>query len=161
MAMFGFARNRVVKRRADGRYEVILGAQMCEVVGSWLDDLDELIDQGPGDHANHRLHPPAYLDDADRDAEYQLLAGEELRTARHDAVETVRSSLAADTLSEDDLWAWLQALNAVRLVVGTRLDITDDDHGHEIDPQDPAAPLWAIYQMATEIQHDIVSALDP
>jgi hypothetical protein len=55
----------------------------------------------------------------------------------------------------------MRALNGVRLVVGTRLDIRDDDHDatsrQVTDPED--RPLWAVYDFTTLLQHDIVDAL--
>ena len=35
----------------------------------------------------------------------------------------------ADELTEDELLAWLRSLNAVRLVLGTRLGVTEDSPG--------------------------------
>jgi hypothetical protein len=126
-----------------------------------LRQLSELLDSQP-DHPNLvRLRPPAYTDDPEADAAYQLLAGEELRTSRRQSIDAVIESLGRDQLSEDELWSWVQALNGIRLVVGTRLDIRDDDHGpisrRSTDPDD--RPLWAVYDFTTLLQHDIVDAL--
>ncbi len=126
-----------------------------------LRQLSELLETDP-DHPNlTRLSPPAYLDDAEADAAYQLLAGEELRTSHQQAISAVIESLGRDQLTEDELWAWVQSLNGVRLVVGTRLDISEDDHGPTFrkaaDPED--RPLWAVYDFTTLLQHDIVAAL--
>jgi len=126
-----------------------------------LRQLSDLLESEP-DHPNlTRLSPPAYLDDAEADAAYQLLAGEELRTSHQRAIAAVTESLGRDRLTEDDLWAWVQSLNSVRLVVGTRLDISEDDHGPTFrsagDPGD--RPLWAVYDFTTLLQHDIVDAL--
>ena len=159
---FGSRRNQVVRRRSDGRYQLVLDQRLRDAVASLLGELDELIESDPDDPGLRRLSPPAYAEDVERDAEYQLLAGDELRTSRHDAISAVRASLAAEHLSEDELWAWLQSLNALRLVVGTRLDIDEDDHQQaDVDPADPAAALWSIYQFATWTQHEIIQALQP
>lgn len=153
----------MVKRRADGTFELVLDDERREVLVELLQQLSELLEVEP-DHPNlNRLSPPAYLDDPEADAGYQLLAGEELRTSRRAAITTVVESLSRDHLSEDDLWAWMQAINSVRLVVGTRLDITDDDHGPTfrsvVNPEDRA--LWVVYDFTTVLQHDIVDALSP
>ncbi|WP_421117849.1 DUF2017 family protein [Aquihabitans daechungensis] len=125
-----------------------------------LRQLGDLLETDP-DHPNLiRLSPPAYLDDAEADAAYQLLAGEELRTSHQHAINAVIESLGRDRLTEDELWAWVQSLNGVRLVVGTRLDISEDDHGptfRSTEPED--RPLWAVYDFMTLLQHDIVDAL--
>ena len=63
-------------------------------------------------------------------------------------------------VGEDDLWAWLQSLNALRLVLGTLLGISDDDDSdREVDDDDPAAPIWAIYGLATAVQYQVIQAL--
>ncbi len=96
----------------------------------------------------------------ERDAAYQLLAGEELRTARRAAIEVVRATLARSVLREDEVWAWLRALNALRLVVGTKLDITDEEYDPVIEADHPDAPLWAIYDFTGDLQFAILTALD-
>ena len=90
----------------------------------------------------HRLFPPAFHDDPDKEAEYQRLMREELvasRVAAIDSVSTLLSPAGAEddgvgtdatqnaTLSEGDTMAFMQSLNAIRLVLGTMLDITDDE----------------------------------
>ena len=156
-----FRRTPLVKRRADGAFELTLDTERREVLVALLRQLDDLLDQDP-DHPNlQRLRPPAYLDDDDADAAYQLLAGEELRDSRRRSIDAVVESLGRDQLTEGDLWAWVQALNGVRLVVGTRLGISEDEHGPMFrrvrDPED--RPLWAVYDFTTELQHDVVEAL--
>lgn len=93
---------------------------------------------------------------------FQLLAGEELRTSRQAAIDVVTASLGHDTATEDELWSWLQALNSIRLVAGTSLDITDDDH--QRDPRQDLSPQeaswWAIYDFTTLLQYEIIRALD-
>ncbi len=156
-----FRRNPVVRRRADGRYDVVLAEPLREVVDGLLGELDDLLDGGPDDPALRRLSPPAYLDDDDREVEYQLLAGDELRSSRRAAVDAMRTSLGEGVVGEDELWQWLQTLNALRLVVGTRLGIDDDDGERlEVGPDDPLAPLWQVYELGTWLQHAVVDALD-
>jgi len=151
----------MVKRRSDGAFDLLLDDERREVLVQLLRQLSELLEVEP-DHPNlTRLSPPAYLEDPEADAAYQLLAGEELRTSHQAAIASVIESLGQDQLTEDDLWAWVQSLNGVRLVVGTRLDIQEDDHGPNfrsvMDPDDRA--LWAVYDFTTALQHDIVDAL--
>ena len=151
----------MLKRRADGGFDLHLADDRREVLTMLLRDVQARIDQAPDDPDLIRLRPPAYLEDPDADAAYQLLAGEELRTSHQAAIASVIESLGRDRLSEADLWVWIQALNSVRLVVGTRLDISEDDHGPSLrsltDPEDRS--LWAVYDFTTGLQHDIVAAL--
>lgn len=152
-------RNQVVRRRSDGRFDLVLPPPLREVLAGLLGELAELLDAGPDDPALRRLNPPAYLDDEDRELEYRLLAGEELRSSRRAAVEAVETSLGRDVVDEDELWQWLQTLNALRLVVGTRLDVDDDGERPTVDDDDPEAPLWHVYDLTTWLQHSVVDAL--
>jgi hypothetical protein len=150
-----------VRRRGDGRYDLELQAPIRDLLRNLLGQLDQLLDEAPDDPAMRRLSPTAYLEDPEADAAYQLLAGEELRTARRAAIARVLASVDESILDEDDLWAWLQALNAVRLVVGTRLDISEDDDrpdGADLDPEHES--LWSIYDLTTWLQHEVISGLD-
>jgi hypothetical protein len=157
---FGLGRNPVVRRRRDGRFDVVLDGAQRRSIALLLGELDELIEAGPDDPGLERLRPPAYLEDADKDAEYQLLAGDELRTSRRRAIAAVVASLEAEVVTDEQLWAWVQSLNALRLVVGTRLGIDDDEADERpLDPDDPAAGLWTIYHFATALQSWVVSAL--
>ena len=60
-------------------------------------------------------------------------------------------------LGPDDVQAWLGVLNDTRLVLGTRLGITEEEH--ELDPADPDAGAYALYQWLTWVQGDLVEAL--
>jgi hypothetical protein len=93
-----------------------------------------------------RLFPPAFPDDPEKEEEYQRLMRDELvasRTAAIDAAVAVldadRDHLDADgdqTLSEAQLLAFLQSVNAVRIVLGTMLGIADDDDAEAAEEGD-------------------------
>lgn len=152
--------NPVVRRQPDGRFALVLDAQNIEALESLLGELDDLLELAPDDPSLGRLHPTAYSEDPDRDLGYQILAGDELRTKRRATIAAVRSSLDRTELTEDELWSWLQALNALRLVVGTRLGIDDDTDHPDVAPEDPDLPLWDVYEFSTQIQYFVVRALN-
>ena len=93
----------------------------------------------------HRLFPPAFHDDPEKEAEYQRLMREELVASRVAAIDSVTALLSPTddaalapsiTLGEAELMAFMQSLNAIRLVLGTMLDITDDDSSDEAETED-------------------------
>jgi hypothetical protein len=49
------------------------------------------------------------------------------------------------------------AINDLRLVLGTRLDVTEEMEGVAVD--DPRAPALAVYQYLTYLLSEIVQAL--
>ncbi len=63
----------------------------------------------------------------------------------------------ADTLSEAEFKAWLSAVGSLRLVLGTRLDVSEDMEAP--DPGDPAAPEYALYELLGELQYLMVEVL--
>lgn len=153
-----FFRNQVVRGRRDGRFDLVLDPRMRETADGLLGELDALLED-PDDPSLRRLSPPAYPDDADQQSAYELLAGEELRTSRREAIATSRTALGKEVLEADELWSWLRSLNALRLVVGTRLGIEEDIHDIDRDPDSPDAPLWAIYEFTTWLQASVIEAL--
>lgn len=146
-------------RRADGGFDVLLPASEREQLAELLADLADQLDESPDAEAFRRLHPPAYLDDDDADAAYQLLAGEELRTSRREAFTTVIDSLGRARLTEAEAWAWIRALNAVRLAVGTVLDVSEDEDPDLDELDDEHRAMWGLYEFTTLLQHDVVRAL--
>ena len=104
-----FRRSRLVERRADGGFDIRLSDDERQVLAGLVAQLADQLDD-TADPSLHRLAPPAYQDDPERDAAYQLLAGEELRDARREAIATVVETAARPRITEDEAWAWLRAL---------------------------------------------------
>ena len=154
--MFGLPRRRIVARR--GRYEVRLPEQERVVVRGLLGDLRALLSLGPDDPRVRRLYPDAYADDADRQAEYRRLTLEELQTGRLAAVDVVEATVDARELTADQLTAWMHAINALRLVLGTMLDVREDDQLLALDRDDPNAPTMALYGYLGVLLEELVAA---
>jgi hypothetical protein len=148
---------RVVRRRAGG-IEVRLRGEERDVLRAVLGQLRAAIEADAEDPALRRLFPPAYEDDAEKEAGYRALAQHELLESRLQAIDAVEASLDAKRLDEDAAAAWMRSLNALRLVLGTRLDVTEEDD-HDIDPSDPDAPAWYLYFFLSGLVDDLVGAL--
>jgi hypothetical protein len=110
------------------------------------------------DPAVRRLFPPAYADDAGRDAEYQELVHDDLLAARLAALDVVAATVDAGNLDEEQLLAWMGAVNDLRLVLGTRLDVSEET-SLDVDPSDPDAGALAVYQYLSFLLESIVEAL--
>ena len=98
-----------------------------------LDELSELLDSDS--ELVRRLYPTAYPGDDEHEAEYQRLMRDELVGSRRRSIETVRAVLVAGRADEEQLGALMQALNSLRLVLGTMLDVSDDPDLPEVDPE--------------------------
>ena len=148
----------MIVRRRDGSFNLALTPDERALLAGLVDQLEDLIDAGPDDPLARRLFPVAYPDDEKREAEYRLLAGEELRASRRAALELMRSTAEATVLTEDQVSAWLQSINALRLVLGTRLDMQEDDDG-VIEPDDPDADAKVLYHYLSALTDAIVTSL--
>ncbi|MHB1536636.1 MAG: DUF2017 family protein [Acidimicrobiales bacterium] len=152
MSLFG---RPPVRRGRDGRYLVHLSAPEREVLQLLPTQLTELLSQ-PDDPSLRRLFPPAYhdADDAERQADYRRLMQEDLIERHRQALETLARTAGATELSEEELSAWLHSLNSLRLVLGTRLDVSEDD-----DPLDATTPEQQLYLLLGYLEECVVDAL--
>lgn len=152
-----FDRDRV-RRRHSGRYQVRLRPSERAVVADLVEQLREQLLASTDDPAVRRLFPPAYPDDAERDAGYQVLTRDELLEHRLAALDTVEGSLDGTDLDEAGLTAWMTTLNSLRLVLGTRLDV--DEELPALAPDDPLASAYAVYEYLGWLLSQVVDALD-
>jgi hypothetical protein len=150
-------RRRWVRRTGPGRYAVRMDDPERELLRSLVDQLRELLTATTDDPNVRRLFPTAYNDDAERDREYQQLARDELLTRRLASLDVVTASLGDSELGEGQLTAWMSAVNDLRLVLGTTLDVSED--GLPPAPDDPDVPTYAVYGYLTEVLDGIVEAL--
>jgi hypothetical protein len=145
------------RRRRDGRYTVRLDPNLRTVLASVAAQLGPMIDAG--DEATTRLFPPAYLgdDQAGEEAGYRSLVDGALRNHHHQALGVLIDTVRADVLSEDEMDAWLSSIASMRLVLGTRLDVSE---GMEPPaPGDPSEPEYAVYDLFGELQFAITEVL--
>jgi hypothetical protein len=105
-----------------------------------------------------RLFPTAYADDPEKDAGFQIFSRDQLIEGRREAIETMQRSARSDFLSFDELNAWMRTCNDLRLVLGTRLEISEDD-AEELPPSDPNAAMMDLYRVLGYVVSEIVEAL--
>ena len=122
-----------------------------------LAELEALLED-PDDPALRRLFPEAH-DDPESEEQYRSLVRDQLVTGREKAVAVVRDTLEKDTLDADEADAWLRALNDLRLVLGTRLDVTEDLDYEDFDLNEPRGRDLAVYGYLTWLQEQLVEAL--
>jgi hypothetical protein len=147
---------RPVKRSRSGRYQLHLSKDERELLRSLPEQLNAVL--GEDDASLRRLFPPAYTDDPEREAEYQGLMREDLLGRRQAAHDTMARTIDAHDLDGEELSAWLATLNDFRLVLGTQLDVREDDRGDLGDMRD-ATPEYALYRYLTYLEEAVVEAL--
>ena len=79
------------------------------------------------------------------EAEWQVFKSGELRSGLQEHLAVLTSVAEQTVLTDDEVRSWMRAINAIRLVLGTRLDVQEDDEV-DIDPSDPDAPAYALYE---------------
>lgn len=148
-----------IERTPAGDYRLSIGRRERAVLRTLPEALERLLAEQPDDPDLRRLFPPAYADDDEAEAEYRRLMAGELMGGRRDALRTFGESLHADVLTVEDLEAWLRALNDLRLFLGTRLEVTEEDLVQPFDPRHPRAEERALYAYLSWLQEHVVEAL--
>ena len=163
--------------------EAVILAQCASELLSLLGESDEIPDdpieamvglpsgdvRTPEDPALARLLPDAYGDDAAAASDFRRYTEADLRAGKRASASTVLAALQpllADggklTLDRDQADAWLWWLNDIRLVLGTRLDVTEDTYDEpDLSDDDPRAQITAIYGWLGWLQESLISCLDP
>ncbi|MGW1406447.1 DUF2017 domain-containing protein [Streptomyces sp. NPDC002403] len=168
-----------------------LAVQLLELIGpgdepaEGADPLAALFAEGPSepptDPALARLFPEAYGDEDSElraaSAEFRRFTEKDLRTRkRDDALAVVRTldalTVAGDgsavlELTGDECRNWLGALNDLRLTIGTRLEVSDQDEGesgsslYRLPDSDPRKPMVMAYLWLGALQETLVETLMP
>ncbi|MER6557760.1 DUF2017 domain-containing protein [Streptomyces sp. NPDC001027] len=156
------------------------------------DPLAELFAEGPSeppaDPVLRRLFPDAYTDpeatpgprEADEQkahsAEFRRYTENDLRAGkRENALTVVRSldELASEAaggggavlkLTPQESQQWLRALNDLRLAIGSRLEITDEEDTdllYRLPDEDPRKPMVMAYLWLGGLQETLVTTLTP
>lgn len=155
------------------------------------DPLDALFTEGPSEPPSDpvlaRLFPDAYggpgapggpeapeaeRSAAEASAEFRRYTEHDLRARkREDGLAMVhaldRLSPGGDggavlTLAPEDSRRWLGALNDLRLAIGTRLEVTDDEDGnglYRLPDSDPRKPMVMAYLWLGGLQESLVETL--
>ena len=111
-----------------------------------------------GEPTLYRLFPPAHADDDEANAEYARLVGAGLLEGKLLALAELERTAYDETLGEEGLGAWLGALESLRLVLGTQLDVSEASYG-PLDTADPDAPRLALYHWLSWLQEEVVQAM--
>ena len=139
------------------------------VVNLSIDDRDMLTQVLPqlrqmlleeSDPALRRLSPPAQPDDAEAEAFYRQMVADDLLTSRLAAIDTVASGVDGTELDDAAIAAWMQSLNALRLVLGERLDVDVLGHDYldELDEDDERFVIGALYEWLGWLLEQLVHA---
>ncbi len=150
-----------IERVRDG-FAFNIGDDERQLITRLLTELSQLLMGEADDPRLVRMFPPAYhlADDAEADAEYQRLMREELVASRLTGISTVNASLQSPRpVDEESMVAFVQAINSLRLVLGTMLDVSEDLDPGDVDDEDPLAGEYHLYNFLSWLLDWAVQAL--
>jgi Domain of unknown function (DUF2017) len=147
-----------MERTADGGVKLRLSRDERALLVGLAAELRSLLEGETPDPSLRRLFPPAYEDEQDERG-YRELMGNELLDGRREALELLARTAKQKRLSAKEADAWLRALNDLRLVLGTHLDVQEDTLLEELQADDPRAQGLAVYGYLSWIQEQLVAAL--
>jgi hypothetical protein len=148
-------------RRKGKSYEVKLSDEQRAALRDLCQQLRELLvkESPSSDPGVARLFPPAYPDDLLQNLDYERTAGSDLLAQRLDAIDIVAGSIDAKRLTEEQLLAWLSATNDLRLVMGTRLGVTEESTEADFAEDEAAEQAYGLYSYLTWLVAEFVEAL--
>ncbi len=148
-------RARRLRRGRDGSWQLRLPAAERDLLRTLPSQVRQLIEAG--DDSTRRLFPPAYADDVAAESEYRQMVGRSILASHTEALRIMESTVDAAMLDDEELNAWLGALNDLRLVLGTRLDVSEEFV--PLPPGHSLAPAMATYSYLSMLQEQVVIAL--
>ena len=146
--------SRPVRRTRGGRFAINLSADERAILRQLPADLKVMLAE-PDDPGLRRLFPPAYRDDDEKQEEFRRLMQSDLVEHHAAALDVMSRTADAKELSEEEALAWLSSLNQLRLVLGTRLDVSESD-----DLERAASPEHQLYYYLGYLQEHVVGALE-
>jgi hypothetical protein len=150
-----------VTRKGPNRFRVRMSPRERETLLTFVAQLRELLtsEDPSSDPAVARLFPAAVPDDVMANLEYEQRHGHDLLLGKLEALDTVDTTIGKGELTEDELLAWLGSLNSIRLVVGTRLALTEESNEGDFMGNEQNAGLFEMYRYLTWLEGWIIEAL--
>ena len=142
-----------------------LNAQEAALMRQMVNEITQVLSGERTTAIHDRLFPDAF-DDPEETQKYNALVHDELKAHKLRALDTIRNTLGdtervSATLPPDEAHLWLTALTDIRLALGVRLEVSEEDMGQELDPDDPNAPAMAVLHWLGWLQETMVEKLDP
>ncbi len=153
--------SRLVTRSGSG-FTLHIGKDERAVVSRLLEELRTLQSDPAAAEATVRLFPVVHPNEPHQEEEWQRLMRDELIESRAEGIDAVVEVLARPgrkvAISEDEMLAFVRVVNSVRLVLGTILEVTEDDD-LDAPPELFESPEYQLYGYLSYILDACVRAL--
>ncbi len=150
-------RKQPFARLSKGGYSPNLSVEERDLLADLPNQLRELL--GANDETStRRLFPVAYNSDPERDREFHDLMREDLVATKMASAQVLADTARLDMVTEEQLFTWMGAINDLRLVIGTQLDVHEGED-RDFDPDHPDAYRISVYGWLSGLLELIVRAL--
>ena len=156
-------RHRIRAVRGGG-YEVRLAVEERALLSALPLQLVSLLDDvgdaptGGLPEVLRRLLPPAYATDPDAERAFVSMTRQDLVEHHRESLETMSLTAKATRLDDEQLVAWLAALNDLRLALGSMLGATEDEV--ELPMDDAHQAEWIAYLYLGGLQSELIDILE-
>ena len=148
-------------RASGGGFDLNLPAEERELLrdlpANLVLALDDVESTGAVPDQLNRLFPAANPRDESAEARYVAEHRAPLLDRHRDALNRLTETADARHLSQEEMAQWLDALNSIRLVLGTSLEVTEDSA--DPDPADPRYADWICYHYLSYLTGEVVELL--
>lgn len=146
---------REISRVEGNRFQIDLPSQVRQI----LSDMEEmaLAHVAAESPVAKRIFPSAYRNSPEMEMDFQKMTREALGEHHRSNLETFKNSLYNSEITFDEALAWVGALNSMRLILGTALDVQEDQDPP--DEEDPDYQGYVIYDLLTYLQGAVIDAL--
>ena len=145
-----------ITRLDNATYSLNIESSERAVLNSLFDQLRDVLMNDSNSDIARRLFPAAYHQDEQHEAEYQRLMHNELLSSRLTSLSQTADILGNSPHSEhqdsdhvvisaDQLDSLMRSVNSLRLVLGTLLDVHEDEADLLLDEDDPAYGQLQLY----------------
>lgn len=104
--------------------------------------------------ATRRIFPVAYNNSPEMEMDYKQLTREPLNNHHEENLDTFENTLYNSELTMDQALSWIGALNNMRLILGTALDVKEDQVFPSED--DPNYEGYVVYDLLTYLQGSLI-----
>ena len=145
-------------------YSLNIDASDRTTLNALLDQLRDVLMNDSSSDIARRLFPAAYHQDEQHEQEYQRLMRDELLSSRLASLSLTSSILEREAtgnsivLTADELDALMRSINSLRLVLGTLLDVDEDEFEAHLDEDDPSYGQYQLYSYLGWLLDWIVTA---
>lgn len=107
--------------------------------------------------AAKRIYPVAYQNSPEMEMDYKKLTRGPLIDHHRQSLSMFENSLSKGELTNEEAMAWMSALNDMRLILGTALDIQEDQGVPNED--DPNYEGYVVYDLLTYLQGVLIEEI--